>query len=32
MKKAGKGTAVRPKRTWKQEMSHNWPLYVLILP
>ena len=32
MKKAGKGTALKQKRTWKQEVQHNWPLYVLILP
>ncbi|MCR2047107.1 ABC transporter permease subunit [Acetatifactor muris] len=32
MKRQNKVTSVVVRRTWKQEIQHSWPLYVLILP
>lgn len=31
-KNTASGKMIVTKRTWKQEVQHNWPLYVLLLP
>ena len=31
-KKVARGNSVVIRRQWKQEVKHNWPLYVLLLP